>query len=253
MSALVLSIDPYVSPDPQRLAFAIAIGPRYASSAPANVALSPPGGRPGPALLTRLYRDGLPQGRGVYVTDVVLDQAGAWQGRVLTRHQAVSLALEVNALPSAPPIASSAPRFPSPTPANTLGVDPICTRQPPCPLHAVSLSNVIGTGVPAVVLFATPALCQTGYCGPVLDELLAVKDHYPDMAFVHVEIYNSDTGVVLAPTVRAWHGPGANPPALPGEPFLFTVDPRGQIVGRLDGAFGREEISQQLDLLAAAT
>jgi hypothetical protein len=252
ISPLMLSIDPYVSPTPQRFVFAVALGAQHASTAPASIAFAPPGQPRGAPLATRLYRDRLPEGRGVYVTQVVFDESGTWQAAVFTRHKQAPLAVGVNPLPTAPPVGSDAPRVPSPTPSNTLGVDPICTRQPPCPLHAVSLSDVIGGPNPLAVLFATPALCQTGYCGPVLDELLSVKDRYPGTVFVHVETYTSNTGADLAPTVKAWHGPGANPPVLPGEPFFFTINRAGRIFGLLDGAFGREEISQQLDLLAAA-
>ena len=94
-------------------------------------------------------------------------------------------------------------------------------------------------------MFATPALCASMYCGPVLDELLDVREPFGDaMAFVHVEIYESNRGAVRAPTVAAWK--------LPSEPWLYTVDGAGTIVGRLDGAFGRDEIEAQLEELAAA-
>jgi hypothetical protein len=60
LSPLVLSSDLYVSPEPQRLAFAIAKGARFASGAPARVALAPPGNREGPVYPTELHRAGLP-------------------------------------------------------------------------------------------------------------------------------------------------------------------------------------------------
>ena len=49
-----------------------------------------------------------------------------------------------------------------------------------CPLHDVSLADVIGKGKPVAVMFATPALCQSQYCGPVLDELLDIMAPYHD-------------------------------------------------------------------------
>jgi hypothetical protein len=112
-------------------------------------------------------------------------------------------------------------------------------------LHKVSLSEVVGTGRPVAVLFATPALCQSQYCGPVLDELLDVRRPYEDrVAFVHVEIYRSNRGADLAPTVEAW--------GLPTEPWFFTIDGAGTITGRLDGAFGGDEMTAQLDTLVPA-
>ena len=69
----------------------------------------------------------------------------------------------------------------------------------------MSLADVIGTGKPVAVMFATPALCQSQYCGPVLDELLDIMAPYRDkVTFVHVEIYKSNRGADLSPTVEAW-------------------------------------------------
>ena len=56
----------------------------------------------------------------------------------------------------------------------------------PALLALVSLAEVIGAGTPVAAMFATPALCASQYCGPVLDELLDVLrfelgevDRYP--------------------------------------------------------------------------
>lgn len=245
LSPLVLSSDLYASPGPQRLAFAIAIGAKFASGAPAKVAVAPPGSTQGPVYATTLHREGLPKGRGVYVADVVLDRPGAWNALALTAGRRVAFVLDVGKQPKAPVVGTAAPRAPSPTRAETLGVKPICTRKPPCPLHEVSLADVIGTGRPVAALFATPALCQSQYCGPVLDELLDLRAPFSDaVTFVHVEIYRSNRGATLVPTVEAW--------GLPSEPWLYTIDGAGTIVGRLDGAFAGDEMQAQLEALTAA-
>jgi hypothetical protein len=245
LSPLVLSSDLYASPEPQRLAFAIAKGAQFASGAPAQVALAPPKAKTGTAYTTTLHRKGLPKGRGVYVADVVLDQPGPWNAVAITLGQRVPFAIDVNPQAVAPVVGAAAPRDASPTRANTLGVKPICTRSPPCPLHSVSLSDVIGTGRPVAALFATPALCQSQYCGPVLDELLKLRAPFSDtITFVHVEIYKSNKGATLSPTVAAW--------GLPSEPWLYTIDGGGTIVGRIDGAFGGDEMEAQLRALAAS-
>jgi hypothetical protein len=244
LSPLVLSSDLYASPEPQRLAFAIAKGSRYASGAPARVALAPPGADEGQVYDTTLHREGLPKGRGVYIAEAVLDTAGAWNALAITRGKRVPFAVEVKPQPEAPATGTPAPRAPSPTKADTLGVKPICTRRPQCPLHQVSLADVIGTGTPVAVMFATPALCQSMYCGPVLDELLDIRAPFEGaVTFVHVEIYKSKTGAELSPTVEAW--------GLPSEPWFFTIDGAGTIASRLDGAFGGDEMQANLEALTA--
>jgi hypothetical protein len=245
LSPVVLSSDLYASPDPQRLAFAIYKGSRPSSSGSAKLALAPPGANEGTVYATTLQKAGLPKGRGVYVADALLPTEGVWNALAITGGKRVPFAVQVSAQPQAPGVGAPAPRAASPTKADTLGVKPICTRKPPCPLHAVSLSEVIGTGRPVAVLFATPALCQSQYCGPVLDELLKIKGPYEDrVTFVHVDIYRSSTGAELSPTVEAW--------GLESEPWLYTVDGAGTIVGRLDGAFGGNEMTARLDALVGA-
>jgi hypothetical protein len=242
LSALLVSNDLYVSPQPQRVAFVVYRGPTPATGPTARLALAPPGSSQGEVVAARQLSGGLPKGRGVYVVEAVFEQPGTYQGLVLTRGAKVPIALEVKPAADEPVVGSMASRAPSPTKLNPLGVDPICTRQPACPLHTVSLSEVIGTGRPVAVLFATPALCQTRYCGPVLDELLSVRKTFEDrVTFVHVEIYRSNRGVDLAPTVTAW--------GIQYEPWFFTVDGTGTIRGRLDSAFGRDEITPLLQSL----
>jgi len=242
ISPLVLSTDLYASPDPQRFVFAIARGSKYASFGPAQVAFAAPGSTTATVQDTNLYKEGLPKGRGIYVVETAFPTAGVWKAAAVTGGKKVPFAVQVKPTPEAPVVGAAAPRAASPTTANPLGVNPICTRIPACPLHDVSLSDVIGTGRPVLAMFATPALCQSQYCGPVLDELLAIMGPYRDrVSMVHVEIYSSNKGATLSPTVTAW--------GLPGEPFLYAIDGAGTIIERLDGAIATNETKAALDRL----
>lgn len=246
-SPLVLSSDLYASPDPQRVVFALA---RLTSSGQSFAS--------GPALVTRFRkrgtkrwsqaqqpafdRVGLPKGRGVYVARPMLDSAGIWQVEATVKGDRVTFLLEVHKAPAVVVPGAAAPRDASPTPTDTLGVDPICTRDPACPLHTQSLSTVIGAGKPVAALFATPARCQSAYCAPVLDEFLDVITSYGDgIVPVHIEIYRKSTGAALVPTVEAW--------GLPSEPWLFGISGDGIVQSRIDGAFGGTEMKALLDAL----
>ncbi len=242
---LVLSSDLYVSPQPQRMVFGYStLGGRYASGPATKVRFQSPTGRVTPFTTAPLDRAGLPKGRGLYVANPTLDVAGAWHVEARAAGKKIPFAIQVNPTPTAPIAGTIASRAASPTTTNSLGVDPICTRQPMCPLHTVSLADAIGAGKPVAVLFATPARCQSLYCGPVLDHLLEVKGAYGDrVTFVHVEIYEAPTGTKLSPTVDAWH--------IDSEPWLFGVDAGGTIRARLDGAFGGNEMKALLDGLVA--
>jgi hypothetical protein len=131
---------------------------------------------------------------------------------------------------------------PSPTAGDPLGVDPICTADPPCPLHDVSLDAALAEKRPLAVLFSTPALCQSRLCGPVLDTLLGQRDAFADrVRFLHVEIYTDGTGKTLTPTVRAYN--------LAAEPVLFLAGADGIVRERLDNAFDRVEARAALERL----
>ncbi len=244
LSALLLATDLYASEAPQRFVFGLAEGRDYASGPPATIAFAPDEGQLGEFLPTSLHSVGLPEGRGVYAVDASFPAPGVWVGVVSVEGKRAELAFEVQPQPTALVPGTPAPRAPSPTVAEPMGVDPLCTRDPDCLLHDTSLDQLIGAGTPVAVLFATPARCSSQYCGPVLDELLTLVDEYRDrIEFVHVEIYVADTGAEIVPTVEAWN--------LATEPWLYGVDGAGTIVARLDGAFGRDEMQGLLDRLVA--
>jgi hypothetical protein len=118
-------------------------------------------------------------------------------------------------------------------------LEQIDTRVPPDTMHETDLADVLGTK-PVVLLFATPALCQSRVCGPVVDIAEQVKAGYGgDAEFIHMEIFNDnefDKG--LRPQVAAWH--------LRTEPWLFTIDREGKIAARLEGAYSAHELEQAL-------
>jgi hypothetical protein len=111
----------------------------------------------------------------------------------------------------------------------------LCTAAPPCELHTASLDEVLATGRPTVILFATPGYCSSQTCAPQLGVLLDVRPRHGDaVEFVHVEIFKDPRNQILADAVTEWH--------LPSEPWIFFVDRTGTIVERFDGIATTEEI-----------
>jgi hypothetical protein len=110
----------------------------------------------------------------------------------------------------------------------------ICTRTPPDPMHYISLDRALGNGKPTVVVFSTPALCESQLCGPVTDEVLLLFQKYgPEKAnFVHVEEFlpgadlkpPTPTFAHRAPAFKAW--------GLETEPWVFVIDSKGVIRAR---------------------
>ena len=115
----------------------------------------------------------------------------------------------------------------------------IDTRVPPSDMHDDDLANVLGKK-PVVLLFATPQLCQSRVCGPVVDLAEQVKAKHPDEAsWIHMEIYNDNTiEKGYRPQVVKWK--------LPSEPWLFAIDRHGKVAARIEGAFGADELEEAL-------
>ena len=61
----------------------------------------------------------------------------------------------------------------------------IDTRVPPSTMHEENFADVVGKE-PVVLVFATPRLCQSRVCGPVVDVAEQLKAEYGDQAeFIH--------------------------------------------------------------------
>ncbi len=138
-----------------------------------------------------------------------------------------------------------------PTLEDPMGMDPICTRfGGPCPLHDQSINSALDTRKPLALLVATPAYCQTAYCGPVLDVLLELRPEFPNVEFLHAEVYlnpNEVDGNLLDERLRP--SPTVEDLALPFEPTLFLVRPDRTIVDRIDNVFDNTELREGLQNL----
>lgn len=134
-----------------------------------------------------------------------------------------------------PQVGASLPPLQTPTDAEHRGVEPICTREPACPLHSISLSEALGMEKPVAYLVGTPAYCQVGVCGPVLEMMLEARGKLGDtITMVHAEVYTDETLKVTTPAVTEYQ--------LDYEPVLFITDKNGTIVERLDAVWDREEM-----------
>jgi hypothetical protein len=138
-----------------------------------------------------------------------------------------------------PKVGDKLPPFDTPTTADGKGVNPICTHQPPCPLHDVTLTQALQSGKPAAYLIGTPAFCQTGVCAPILDNLITAHTRLGDkVSMVHAEVYTDNTATTTTPAVQAYQ--------MSFEPCLWITDATGTVVERLDFVFDQGEIDAAL-------
>ncbi|MEY2467404.1 MAG: hypothetical protein QOF21_102, partial [Actinomycetota bacterium] len=148
--------------------------------------------------------------RPYYVVHHSFDAPGNWGFRATVDGKKPGDAVIEVADPSKvawPVLGTPLPKVASPTPGNTMGVNPICTRaEGVCPFHEHSLDTVVGNGKPTIVLLATPALCQSATCGPVLDILMGETGSIGARAnIVHIEVYTDSTGDTASAAFSAFH------------------------------------------------
>ena len=122
-----------------------------------------------------------------------------------------------------------------------------------------SVGEVVTAGQPSLVFFATPAFCQTGYCGPTVNLVKSVAVDYEDrLGFVNVEPYElhvTENGLqpVLDEDGRLVPVQAVLDYGIPVEPYLFLVDAQGDIYAKFEGVVGSDELRASIeDVLAEA-
>lgn len=183
----------------------------------------------------------------VYAADAKFDRDGDWYLMALIAEPDGSFSYAniptatVGKYPDVPQPGDKAPVTSTPT-AESVGGDltKIDTRTPPSSMHEDDLKDVLGKE-PVVLLFATPALCSSRVCGPVVDIAEQVKsERGDDAAFIHMEIYeDNDPNKGLRKQVRDYN--------LPTEPWLFVIDSDGRVSTAIEGAFSKDELDAALD------
>jgi hypothetical protein len=138
--------------------------------------------------------------------------------------------------------------FDTPTVADQRGVELLCTRNPQCPLHDITLRSALAGAQPVAFLVATPEFCQQAICGPVLDVLLSQKDAFPAVKMLHSEVYPTvaaaQPNALMVTDVVAAYG-------LTFEPVLYLAGKDGTIVNRLDTIFDEVELRDALTKLTS--
>ena len=168
--------------------------------------------------------------------DVPFPKAGDYAVLAVTKSgdalSAAAVGIKVEANDRIPAVGDLAPKVDTDTVASAGGdVKSIDTRRPTSDMHRRSFKDVVGTK-PVALLFATPQLCQSRVCGPVVDIALQMQERYGDQVeFIHQEVYvDNDLNKGIREPLQRF--------GLQTEPWLFTVGRDGRIAARLEGSFG---------------
>ncbi len=166
-------------------------------------------------------------------------------GSLLTRNIAFSVDSDSSSLLPG----EAAPRVDSPTLAS---VDDDLSRltsasTPDREMYTQSIAEALDSGRPTLVLFATPAYCQTRFCGPDYEIARQLRETWgAALNVIHIEVYSGLPNPVannfeLAPAMTAF--------GVATEPWLYLIDADGVVTYRVEGLFTYAEVDSQISAL----
>lgn len=148
--------------------------------------------------------------------------------------------VEVTNEGQAVPLGASAPRSQNRTLATEPDLHKLSSGNDPNPaFYQMTIADAVQTGKPTVVAFATPGLCQTKWCTPVLDSVESVYEAVGTQAnFIHVEVHDDFQNLTFVPEMAEW--------GLQTEPWVYVLDGDGRVAARFEGPLSPRELSLAL-------
>lgn len=195
--------------------------------------------------------------KSLYSTRVTFPNAGNWEAEATVtkdgRSSRAKAQFVVRQSSGVPAIGENIPASASPTSPPT-PIEQLTSQRPvgDADFYKLSIADSLKTGKPSVLIFSTPAFCQTRTCGPQLEALQGLKQKYTaQVNFIHIEVYQRPDLLLqgqgqpkLAETVNQWH--------LESEPFVFLVDKAGKVFDRFEGYAPAWEVEPALQKLLTA-
>ena len=191
----------------------------------------------------------------VFVTSGELDRAEWWGAELSVtidgeRTDGLRLRFWVLERTDEPMIGEQVPRSTQTVLRDVDDISEIDTSNPRNPgMHTLTVAEALDTGRPVVIVFATPAFCQTRFCGPVIDEVVRpLSERYSNrVEFVHIEPWDlaeaREGRLVPVPVMVEWQ--------LPTEPWVFVVDGSGRVAAKFEGLMSFAEVDAAVGALVA--
>lgn len=189
----------------------------------------------------------VPEAVGLYKAEFDFDTPGVWQVTVVPEagDPLDTVLFSVLEETQAPAVGDQAPLPRTPTTADLALEELTSDRDPDPRFYEISLPDAVASGKPTVLVFSTPAYCQTAACGPLLENVKSIIPSHADVNFIHVEVYTglqdadfAPDSAHLAPSVLEWK--------LPSEPWVFVLDSQGIVRGRFEGVIDAAELEPLL-------
>ena len=216
---------------------------------PISVEIAPTDGSIGPTTYQAEWMWLIEDVVGLYKTEADLSAPGVWALSVVPENgpNLPPTPLQVLDPTLAPNVGDPAPTAPTDTLA-TKPLDELTTDPTPDEgFYQMTLEEAFASGRKTVVVFSTPAFCQTATCGPTLEIVKGVRPEFPDANFIHIEVYTDINAPNFSPTPE-FLAPALGPEYwnLPSEPWVFVVDEGGLVGARFEGALTLDDLRESL-------
>ncbi len=206
----------------------------------------------------RFLGRGVPASQALYSARVNLDGTGAWGMEALIRRGDESpvthrTGFRAKARPDVPNIGQPAPASRNQT-LNDAPIEQLTSERPPgdADFYRLTIADALDQARPFMVVFSTPAFCQTRTCGPQLEAAQSLKGRHGDrMSFIHVEVFQRPD-LLLQGEGQPQARPSVNEWKLQKEPWVFLVDSRGAVFDRFEGFAPEAELEDSITRLLAA-
>lgn len=189
--------------------------------------------------------------RGLYAAQMDFDVSGQWGLDIAVLDENANtlraeLRFEVPEQTAAPANGASATASVSKTLA-THSIEQLTTGTlRDTDLYQISIADAVQSGLPTVIVMASPAFCTNAVCGPQVDVLSELKEKYKGRAhFIHVDFFDNPdeiqgdlTRARVSPTVIEWN--------LPSTEWSFIVNSDGIIHSRFEGFAPIDEMEDAL-------
>ena len=190
--------------------------------------------------------------RGLYTTNLSFNHPGRWGIKIEVpdddgSDREVELFFEVSAAASAPVVGSRAVQSNSKTIDDVVNIEELTTGSLQDPeLYQTTIAEAVTSGLPSVLVMASPTFCTNAVCGPQVEVLQELKNKYKGQAnFIHVDFYDNPieiqgdlTQARLSPTVVEWR--------LPSTEWSFVVGRDGVVSARFEAFATFEELEEAL-------
>ncbi len=188
----------------------------------------------------------------VFYASVDFDRTGAWAASLDVeiegeRHRGL-LVQPFNVLERTPEpqIGDALPESPHLTLGDGADIAAVSSMTEPVPaMNELTVPEAVASGKPVLVAIATPAYCQTRFCGPLMESVVVPlwEEFGGEVQFVHVEPYELDEvrssgRLVPVPLLEDWQ--------LQTEPWVFIAGRGGVVTAKFEGVASLEEVRAAL-------